>query len=143
MNWDTMTLKGAMIAKNPHPELEEKAYHDENGEMKPLLGYMRCDYDGYRWWNTCWHVHKDLFTKPLAQEFDSVMEQFRKEFPDLDYMTEWCESHASRLSSHEYNAFFDGELGFYWFRFRTIPRDYNLYLYCISKEAMAAVGKEN
>lgn len=145
MEWKA-TLKNALVAQNPHPELFDEANLDENGKPRQLLGYFRCDHDGHKWWNTVWRIHENLFSMPLANEFDDVMSHFFDEFEDLTNMSAWCREHAQHVgpwcNGDEYNAFLEGELGFYWFRMRTQRKDYNLYLYCYSKDAMNTMTKE-
>lgn len=71
-------------------------------------------------------------------EFDSLYVAFLKTFPTRDAMRVYCEAHAERTTDGtEYNAYVELEHGFYWLRM--IPRkgDYNLYLHCISKAALA------
>ena len=129
-----------LTSKNPCPQ----AWQDkgENGYPKSEMGYFRCDYDGYKWWNTVWPVNRELETPELIREFDSLYDSFRQMFPSREAMAIYCRSHAEPTSdSTEYNAYLELEHGFYWFRMITRKGDYNLYLHCISKAALAASGK--
>jgi len=111
---------------------------NEQSYSSAELGYFRCDYDGYKWWNTVWPVNLDLETPELVKEFDSVLEAFYETFPSLDDLREYCHDHLLPNNSPvEFNAFLDlGGPGYYWLRIRLIERDYNLYLHCISKVAL-------
>ena len=121
---------------NPCPE----AWQDkgENGYPRSELGYFRCDYDGYRWWNTVWPVNGGLATPELTREFDSVYDGFLKAFPTREKMVRYCREHAEATSdATEFNAYLTMEHGFYWLRMIDRKGDYNLYLHCISKAALA------
>jgi len=110
---------------------------DEKNEPATEVGYIRADYDGYRWWNTCWHKHEALETPEIIAEIDAVYNAFKESFPDLAAMTNWCWNNASRTNdTTEFNAYYVGEHGCYWLRMITRRRDYNLYLHCFSKAAM-------
>ena len=122
--------------KNPCPE----AWKDkgEDGYPKSEMGYFRCDYDGYKWWNTVWPINHELETPELIREFDSLYDSFRQVFPSREAMAIYCRAQAEPTSdSSEYNAYLELEYGFYWFRMITRKGDYNLYLHCISKAALS------
>ena len=122
--------------ENPCPQ----AWQDkgENGYPRSELGYFRCDYDGYRWWNTVWPINSSLGTPELITEFDSVYDAFLKAFPTREAMRKYCLAHAEPTSEGtEFNAYLTMEHGFYWLRMITRKGDYNLYLHCISKAALA------
>ena len=122
--------------KNPCPE----AWQDkgENGYPKSEMGYFCCDYDGYKWWNTVWPVNRELETPELIREFDSLYDDFLKVFPSREAMGVYCRSHAEPTSDPtEFNAYLELEHGFYWLRMITRKGDYNLYLHCLSKAALA------
>jgi hypothetical protein len=109
---------------------------DDTGRPKSELAYFRCDNDGYRWWNTVWHIHPELETPGLVKEFDGVYEAFTEAFPTLQEMTRFCMSKLDPLSdSTEYDAFLELEHGNYWLRMITRKGDYNLYLHCYAKDA--------
>ena len=120
--------------ENPHPEIwrdKETQYPDCE------LGYFRCDYDGYRWWNTVWPSHNELNTYELVKEFDSLYDEFLETFPTRDAMSAYCKTHAKPTSdATEFNAYVELEYGFYWLRMITRKGDYNLYLHGFSKAAM-------
>lgn len=124
---------------NPCPE----AWQDkgDNGYPRSELGYFRCDYDGYRWWNTVWPVNRDLETPELVKEFDTLYDSFLKAFPSREAMSIFCRAHAEPTTdATEFNAYVELEHGFYWLRMITRKGDYNLYLHCLSR---AALEKKN
>ena len=130
-------LKDKLIAACPHPELWDDENCDSSGKPVSELGYVRCDHDGYMWHSTFWPVHGILCTDDLAKEFDSVLDAFRRAFKDRQEMSKWCRAYAGKTGSDdEYSAYYEGSLGFYWFRMITRRGDYNLYLHCLSKSAM-------
>lgn len=131
-----MTWIEKLLNKNPCPE----AWQDkgENEYPKSEMGYFRCDYDGYKWWNTVWPVNRELETPELIREFDSLYDDFLKVFPSREAMGVYCRSHAEATSDPtEFNAYLELEHGFYWLRMITRKGDYNLYLHCLSKAALA------
>ena len=130
-------LKNALVAWCPRPRLWD--HRDSTGKPPCELGYIRADHDGYRWHNTCWDVHDNLRSPELTVEFDAVYDAFRRTFKDRAAMASWCGCHAGRTGdSTEYNAYYEGNKGFYWLRMITRRGDYNLYLHCFSKDAMPA-----
>ena len=64
-------LKEKLTKINPCPE----AWNDRDGSKYPKaeMGYLRCDHDGSRWWNTVWRVHRELETPELMSELDAVL----------------------------------------------------------------------
>ncbi|MBR3741095.1 MAG: hypothetical protein IKN04_11690 [Clostridia bacterium] len=121
----------------PYPKLWDETNCDETRKPVSELGYFRCDNDGYRWYNTVWPVHNNLYTAELGAEFDAVLDAFRRAFKDIPAMRKWCSANAEKTDDPtEYNAYFIGDKGFYWFRMITRRGDYNLYLHCFSKRAM-------
>ena len=108
----------------------------QNGRPKNELAYFRCDYDGYRWWNTVWQVNKSLEDPELIEEFDSVLNSFYKAFPSRTEMERFCMQSLTPTSDPtEYNAYLDlGGPGYYWLRMITRKGDYNLYLHCYCKD---------
>lgn len=130
-------LKDKMTARCHYPRLWDAANCDDTRKPVCELGYFRCDNDGYWWHNTVWQVHWNLFTQELAAEFDGVLDAFRRSFKDLAAMRQWCYANAGRCGcSDEFNAYYEGDHGFYWFRMITRRGDYNLYLHCYSKATM-------
>ena len=130
-------LRDKMFARCPYPRLWDKANCDDTGYPVSELGYFRCDHDGYAWHNTVWPLHQTILTDELAAEFDAVLSAFRRSFKDIRTMSAWCGRNAGRTGSYdEYNAYYEGDFGFYWFRMITRRGDYNLYLHCYSKAAM-------
>jgi len=130
-------LKNKLLATCPHPRLWDAANCDDTRKPVSEMGYFRCDNDGYRWYNTVWPVHKDLYTQELGAEFDAVYDAFCRSFKDRQAMSKWCSANAGKTGAYdEYNAYYEGDHGFYWFRMITRRGDYNLYLHCFSKKAM-------
>jgi len=130
-------LKEKLVARCAYPRLWDEANCDNTGYPVSEMGYFRCDNDGYWWHNTVWPVHQEISTPELMAEFDAVLDAFRRTFKDLSAMRSWCGKYAGRTGSYdEYNAYYEGDHGFYWFRMITRRGDYNLYLHCYSKAAM-------
>lgn len=128
-------LAEKLSAECAHPDIWRN--QGKNGYPNSELAYFRADYDGFRWWNTVWHINNDLYTKELGDEFDAVMDAFRRSFKDYDAMRKYCHAKAGRTGSYdEFNAYYEGATGYYWLRMITRRGDYNLYLHCYSKEAM-------
>jgi hypothetical protein len=134
-----MDIRDKMKKTCPCPSAWDRK--NERGYSAAELGYFRCDYDGYRWWDTVWPINPEVETPELTEEFDSVLEAFKETFPTLDDLKEYCHKNLLPHSSPiEFDVWLDlGGPGYYWLRIRLIPRDYNLYLHCISKKAL----KEN
>ena len=130
-------LQDKLSAICPYPRLWDEANCDETGKPVSEVGYLRCDHDGYVWRSTAWPVHNDLLTPDLLVEFNAVMDAFRRAFKDRHAMSRWCSTHAGKTGDDsEYNAYYIGDNGFYWFRMITRRGDYNLYLHCFSKPVM-------
>ena len=114
----------------------------EDGRPKSEVGYFRCDNDGYKWWSTAWHINEDLETPELVEEFDGLCEAFFEAFPTLNSMAAFCQREFDPMSDPtEFNAYLELDHGCYWFRMITRPRDYNLYLYCYSKDYIEEKGR--
>lgn len=124
------------------PWLDPWKNKDADGKVASEAGYVRMDHDGYRWWLTSWPVHKDLYgdllgKESLVSEFDAVIEAFKRSFKDRPAMGKWCRENLTLLSGgDEFNAYYEGKYGFYWFRMIDRRGDYNLYLHCYAKEAI-------
>lgn len=135
-----MNLKEKLTIKCPCPEAWSKEKRDKQDFSKAEMGYFRCDYDGYRWQTSIWPVHKEIEEKDLIDEFDSVLAAFRETFPTLADLKKYCRK--SLPTSNDpvvYDVYLDLDgPGYYWIRIRLIPHDYNLYLHCISKNALTA-----
>lgn len=131
-------LSEKMNARCLYPRLWDAVNCDDTRKPVCELGYFRCDNDGYWWHNTVWPVHWDISTPELIAEFDAVLDAFRRSFKDLAAMRKWCYANAGRCGGcdDEFNAYYEGTHGFYWFRMITRRGDYNLYLHCYSKAAM-------
>ena len=141
LNADLEQWTEKLVNVAPFPEaLADKG---GNGYPKCEWGYVRCDYDGNRWWNTVWPLNGALMTPELSKEFDKVYGTFVQAFPNREAMRKFCVERAERTEDEtEFNAYMVLEHGFYWFRMITRKGDYNLYLHCLSRAAMATSQSE-
>ena len=96
------------------------------------LGYVRADHDGCRWWNTWWPINDKVKTHELVDELNAVYDAFKRSFKDRETMATWCRRNLNWLGDDEFNAYYTGDHGFYWFRMIGRRGDYNLYLHCYS-----------
>lgn len=134
-----MDLKKLMTGTCPFPQVFDNKDKAKDNRPESELAYFRCDYDGYRWWNTVWPVNKALETDDLIDEMDAVYDAFIAAFPTLASLRRYCKEHLITMGSTntEYNAFLDlGGPGLYWLRLITREKDYNMYLHCYSKQAV-------
>ncbi len=137
----TKEIRDKLVAEDKYPEIQEDKGEEKYPESE--LSYFRCDYDGYRWWNTIWPIHRDLFSHELGVEFDEVYEALKKMFPNLGALREYCKANAQKTSDPtEYNAYLEMEYGYYWIRFITRGGDYNMYIHCYRKDAFLKNEKE-
>lgn len=100
---------------------------------KKEMGFLRCDFDGYRWWCTAWTAHKENESPELISELNEIYNVFIDEFPNLYTLSEFCFDHAQSIGEEEYNMFLNGINGNFWFRFILRRGDYNLYLHTYRK----------
>ena len=129
-----MDLKTLMTGTCPFPQVFDNKDKAKDNRPESELAYFRCDYDGYRWWNTVWHIHPELETLELVGEFDSVFKDFIGTFPTLSDLSRFCMTSLSPTGDPtEYDAFLEMEHGYYWLLMITRKGDYNLYLHCYSK----------
>lgn len=104
------------------------------------IGHLRADYDGYRWWNTWWPDHANLFSTARSQEINQVYESLTGSdaFSSLSKLRQFCDAHPeARVHAQapdEYNFYYEGPLCWYWIRAITRHRDYNLYIHAFAKE---------
>lgn len=125
-------MKERLLRQCPFPWVWENA--DRYGYPECELGYFRADYDGCRWWNTFWPVNGALRTEALVREFDGLMDQFRRGFPDLAALRRFFRENGEPTSDPtEFNMYLEGEHGNYWFRVILRQGDYNLYLHAFSR----------
>lgn len=125
----------------PFPEVLE-VMEKKNGIpiYRRKIGYIRADYDGYRWWNTVFPCHNELSTPDTAREIDAVYERLtaKDAFSTLSEMSRFCHNHpqavVSKDDSTEYNFFYQGESCLFWIRCITRTKDYNIYLHAFTKE---------
>lgn len=137
MTKDVSNIINVLTKENPCPQAwEDQSNH---GYPESELGYFRCDYDGYRWWNTVWPLNDLVQSPELIEEFDHFKEQLLSSFPDLCAMTSFCRSYADPVnnSDTEFNMYASLDHGFYWIRMITRKGDYNMYIHCISKKAVS------
>lgn len=128
-------MREKLTKNNPHSQIWQSM---DGRNPSSEMGYIRADNDGYKWWSRAFAVHKELETKELITELNSVFEDFIAEFPTMDELADFCLEKAGPTSDpDEFNAYLELEHGFYWFRMIIRTRDYNLYLHCISKAAMS------
>ena len=114
--------------------LEDK---DETGYSRAELFYVRAYHDGSHWWNTVFHIHKDLMVPALVKEVDEVYVAFQKAFTDVKAVRDYIDHHAERTDDPtEGNAYLEMELGLYCLRMIARKGDYNLYLHVLSKGAV-------
>ena len=131
-----LNLIDLLTAENPCPQAWADLGNDGR-HPKAEVGYIRADFNGYRWWNTVWPVNKALETPEIVAEIDAVYDAFLRDFPSLEAVRRYCRERAEETSCDtEFNAYLEMPLGFYWLRLITRDRDYNLYLHCISKVAL-------
>ena len=121
-----MNLSGKLTKTCPCPDAWDRK--NERGYSAAELEYFRCDYDGYRWWDTVWPINPEVETPELTEEFDAVLEAFKETFPTLDDLKDYCHKHLlPHPSPIEFNVWLDLDG----------PGYYNLYLHCLSKAALA------
>lgn len=116
----------------------EKTHEKGLAQYTRLIGHIRADHDGYRWWNTVWPLHQELFSQERAKEMDRLYEKLthRDALSTLSKLSEFCHSHpeaAVGQSGTEYNFYYEGEHCLFWIRCHTRARDYNLYIYAFAK----------
>ena len=108
---------------------------DKDGRYpKKEISYCRAYYKG-QWWRT-WFSVQDLSDRSLGEEIDSFVDAFfeRREFYDLDSLSEFCRNHAAATTDPtEYNLFSDTEHFNIWIRLITRSNDYNVYLTFLEK----------
>lgn len=117
----------------PFSEIYEQRARAENSHPVKEFGYVRADYDGYRWWNTWFPINHGTETSEMIAELNSLYSEFIKHFSTLKYVCEFCRENAAKVGNDEYNMFLVGEHGKYWFRFILRQGDYNLYLHAYQK----------
>ena len=104
------------------------------------IGHLRADYDGFRWWNTGWPMHKELATPEVCREIDAVYDALtaKDAFADLDALRKYCSQFPEALANpeqdDEYNFYLEGERCLFWLRCITRRGDYNLYLHAFVRE---------
>ena len=74
-----MDLKKLMTGTCPFPQVFDNKDKAKDNRPESELAYFRCDYDGYRWWNTVWPVNKALETDDLIDEMDAVYDALQNQ----------------------------------------------------------------
>lgn len=100
-----------------------------------LMGYIRADHDGYRWWHTVFRTNQQIETPERMAELDALYNLFVEQIKGLPELKEYCRQHLACVQG-EYNAFYYGKHGIYTFRFRLEQGDYNLYLNAFTLDAL-------
>lgn len=135
-------ILGELTTICPFPEAFEDVDDTEGpGEGLPRrkIGYIRADYDNYRWWNTVWPIHWELATDEVKLEMDRTYEMLTAgdALHNLDALRRFCWAHpearASEESDDEFNFYLVGEACDFWVRLITRDEDYNLYLSAYAK----------
>ena len=143
-----MSILSELKTVCPFPEVFEEVENPDglSPRYRRKIGHIRADYDGYRWWNTSWPMHKELETPDICREIDRVYDALtaKDAFADYFALRRFCGNHPeSRVnpgSEDEYNFYFEGELCFFWLRCITRRGDYNLYLHAFVKEPVGTDG---
>lgn len=110
------------------------AWKDRSPRGLPVseMGYTRSDYDGSRWWTTCFPLNEALKTEQRSKEIDLVTTSMQAAFPTLSALGLFCELFAEDLRrDNEYNLYYKGRHANYWIRCVIRKRDYNLYIHSI------------
>ncbi len=137
---DRTSILPELKATCPFPHiLEDKA--EENGILtfRKKIGHIRADYDGYRWWNTIWPLHKELATPESLKEMNEVYERLTSPdaFSTLARMILFCRNYPEAIvndsSKTEYNFYYEGEHCYFWIRCILRMKDYNLYVHAFLK----------
>lgn len=131
----------ALEVKCLFPEVfdEIENHGDPIPQYRRKLVHIRADYDGRKWWNTVWPFHDELATPAMRREVDAVFALLtsKEVFADLETLRSFCfdfpQARPSESSGDEYNFYMEGALCWYWLRFITRSKDYNLYLHAFLK----------
>lgn len=118
------------------------AWWESDAQRVAVLGYFRAYFKDGTWWNVFFPENMDVKTPELVKEFETVYEDFVRDFHKLGVLERFCRDTAQHMGGEEYHAYLELEHGLYWFRCRFYPGDYNLYLYGCSKAALKAGGVE-
>lgn len=100
-----------------------------------LMGYIRADHDGYRWWRTVFRTNQQIETPERTAELDALYNLFVRQIKGLPNLKEYCEQHLTCVQD-EYNAYHCGRHGIYTFCFRLEKGDYNLCLNAFTPDSM-------
>lgn len=135
------TILNELTVECPFPHVFKLTEVIDNHSV-PLakIGHIRADFDGHKWWNTVWRVHKELETAAITKEIDKVYTRLtgKGALKDLATLRRFCEKHpearAAAFDPTEYNFYYRGTHTDFWLRLITRERDYNLYLHAFVKE---------
>jgi len=106
------------------------------------LAYSRSDYDGRKWWTTCYPCQGERAAGALAEEIDDFQASLLAlpEFQTLRSLRRMCRSYAEITSEPtEFNLYGETGLLYVWLRLITRERDYNLYCHFYQKDGGAKV----
>ncbi|MCD8012951.1 MAG: hypothetical protein LUG99_07215 [Lachnospiraceae bacterium] len=112
---------------------------------KPLseMGVVYAEYhDG---WKANFTVERKKFcSMELMEELYSLNRSFQEEIPDFSAFKEFCTGFAQKADVPEnYNVYFTGEYGYYWFRLKLFVDETAKYiLHCYSREEMKEFEEE-
>ncbi len=113
-------LENILTNENPFPGQIDTRY---------LMGYIRGDHDGYRWWSTIFSNDRALENEERVQELDFLYRAFIRQIKGLTALAAFCKKYAEPTTDPtEYNAYCITQNGVYWFRFILRRGDYNVYL---------------
>ncbi len=76
----------------PFPEVfEDKTTEGTKVIYNRKIGHTRADYDGRKWWNSCWPCRRELLVPLITKEMDAVYEHLISPdaFFTLDKLTEF------------------------------------------------------
>lgn len=146
---DQFKILSALDTDCPFPEVFTEIENPDElvPQYRRKIVYLRADYDGWRWWNTCWPAHMELATPENSREIDAVYEALTADdaLKNLDALRGFCRKHpeaaVNTSSRDEFNFYLEGALCWYWLRLITRRGDYNLYLHAFLKEADPAAQR--
>lgn len=104
-----------------------------------LMGYVRCDHDGWQWWSTCFPVNRDLETPDRAAELDAITDALHEAFPTLAELKKYCTAKGEdQDTGYDYYLYLSDEslVNNYFIHACTRRNDYNLRIHAIVKEAV-------
>ena len=104
-------------------------------EHRQKIGYIRADHDGYRWWTTYFPCREELKTEEIKMEIHNICAGIieSETFKNVEAIKTYCFNNPSDDVINfdrpdEYQYYIEGDLCYYWVRFITRKKDYNMYL---------------